>query len=133
MRQADVDEVAASGKEPYLALADSLNSSIMAWTGLVDDEPVCVFGVAPLDILSGIGSPWLLGTGFLPRYAMTFLRMNKAYVQKMSELFPHLENYVDARNKLSIRWLKWLGFQFDAQPVPYGIWGTPFYRFWMKG
>ncbi len=50
----------------------------------------------------------------------------------MLDLFPHLQNYVDARNEISIRWLKWLGFRFDPKPVPYGIWGLPFLRFQME-
>ena len=133
MRQADVDEVAAEGgRGPYAALRDSLNASAAAWTGLVNDEPVCVFGVSPTDILGGTGSPWLLGTDKVERYAVTFLRLNKKYVAKMLELFPHLVNYVDVRNETSIRWLRWLGFKLDSAPVPYGMFGMPFFRFEMK-
>ena len=85
-----------------------------------------------MDILSGKGSPWLLGTNEIGRYALTFLRANKKYVRRMLEFYPHLENYVDARNTTSIQWLKWLGFEFDLLPVPYGVWKMPFFRFEMK-
>jgi len=133
MRQPDRAEVAAAaGMGPFRALSDSLQRSAAAWTGMVNDEPVCMFGVTPVDILGGVGSPWLLGTNEVERYAITFLRLNKGYVAKMLELFPHLQNYVDVRNGMSIRWLKWLGFRFDPEPVPYGIWGLPFYRFHMQ-
>jgi hypothetical protein len=50
----------------------------------------------------------------------------------MLDLYPHLENYVDVRNELSIKWLRWLGFQFDPQPIPYGVWEMPFFRFRME-
>jgi hypothetical protein len=55
MAQADRLEVAASvGMGPFRALTDSLNRSVAAWTGMVDDSrPVCMFGVTPLDILGG--------------------------------------------------------------------------------
>ncbi len=134
MRAPDREEIAAAvGMGPIRALADSLNRSVAAWTGLVDDSrPVCMFGVTPVDILAGVGSPWLLGTEDLPKCAVTFLKLNKSYVAKMLKLFPRLENYVDVRNVLSIRWLKWLGFKFDPEPVPYGIWGLPFLRFQME-
>jgi hypothetical protein len=134
MRQADVDEIAASvGYGPVRGTLDSFERSAIAWTGLVDEEPVCIFGVSPVDILAGVGCPWLLGTEQVVRYAVTFLRLNKGYVARMLSMFPHLENFVDARNAHSIRWLKWLGFQFDPAPVPYGVSKLPFYRFHMEG
>ncbi|MGA7492372.1 MAG: hypothetical protein WB930_00130 [Syntrophobacteraceae bacterium] len=133
MRAPDREEVAAAvGMGPYRALSDSLQRSAAAWTGMVNDEPVCMFGVTPVDILGGIGSPWLLGAEDLPKYAITFLKANKGYVLKMLGLFPYLQNYVDVRNEMSVKWLKWLGFKFDPEPVPYGIWGLRFYRFHMR-
>lgn len=134
MSAADRNEVAAAvGLGPYRALADSLNRSVAAWTGMVgDSRPVCMFGVTPIDILAGVGSPWLLGTDEIEKCAITFLRLCKGHAAKMLELFPHLVNYVDARHEVAIRWLKWLGFKFDTESVPYGIWGMPFFRFEMK-
>ncbi len=133
MSEADKDEVAAAvGMGPYRALADALERSVTAWTGMVGDEPVCMFGVTPIDILLGIGSPWLLGTDKVRDCPITFLKSCKKYVIGMLELFPHLQNYVDARHEVAIRWLKWLGFKFDPEPIPYGVWNMPFFKFEMK-
>jgi hypothetical protein len=133
MAQADRDEVAAAaGMGPYRALKDSLSRSVAAWTGMIGYEPICMFGVTSLDILGGVGSPWLLGTDRIRECPMTFLRLNKKYVLRMLDLFPHLVNHVDARHEVAIRWLKWLGFKFDPQPVPYGMWNMPFFRFEMR-
>ncbi|MGA2937286.1 MAG: hypothetical protein ABSF52_09340 [Syntrophobacteraceae bacterium] len=133
MSQADREEVAAAvGMGPYRALKDSLERSAVAWTGLMNDEPVCMWGVTPLDILGGIGSPWLLGTDQVQKYGFTFLRECKRRLPAMLELFPVLANYVDARHGRAIRWLKWLGFKFDPEPAPYGIWNMPFFRFEMR-
>lgn len=132
MARADVDECSALGMGPYRAVEDSLNRSAAAWTGMVDETPVCMFGVCPVDILGGIGSPWLLGTDEIKRHAKTFITLNKRYVPKMLELFPILMNVVDARHETAIRWLKWLGFQFDPEPIPVGVWGEPFLRFHME-
>ena len=46
------------------------------------------------------------------------------------EQFPFMFNYVDARHTDAIRWLKWLGFEFD-EAAPYGPFDLPFYRFTM--
>jgi hypothetical protein len=132
MAKADRRECEAAGLGPFRALRGSLERAVVAWTGMVDDEPVCMFGVSPVDILGGVGSPWLLGTDKVRKYAVTFLRLNKGYIARMLEIFTRLENYVDDRNEVSIRWLKWLGFTFDPEPVPYGVWGMPFFKFRME-
>jgi hypothetical protein len=134
MSDADRAEIAASaGISPRLALVQSLEASAAAWTGLVgDSRPVCMFGVSPIDILGGVGCPWLLTTEELPRHAKTFLKLNREYVPKMLDVFPHLVNWVDVRHEVAIRWLKWLGFRFDENPVAYGPYEMPFLRFTME-
>jgi hypothetical protein len=132
MRQSDRDECAAGGLTAQRALEGSFEISARAWTALVNDEPVCMFGVTPLDILGGIGSPWLLAAAEFKKHYVTFIRLSKEYLEKELEIFPHLVNFVDARNTLPARWLKWLGFKFDHKPVPYGPFGMPFYRFELK-
>jgi hypothetical protein len=134
MSEADRAECEAGGKGPYAALIESFERSVVSWTGMVGDHrPVCVFGVSPIDILGGIGSPWLLGTDELPRHAKTFLKLNREYIPKMLDIFPHLVNYVDARHVVAIKWLKHLGFRFDREPVPYGPFHMPFLKFEMEG
>lgn len=112
MRPADRDEVwAAHGHTPEQALQVSLDASTMAWTGLVDGEPVCMFGVGPISILGGRGAPWLLGTDKIERWPRTFLRRCRRCVKAMLTVYPTLENFVDDRNEVSKRWLRWLGFE----------------------
>ena len=61
MRSYDRDEVyAASGSSPHEALVSSYDRSIETFTGLADDVPFMIFGVAPVLILSSMGTPWLL-------------------------------------------------------------------------
>ena len=145
MSPADVAELYASAAvSPYGGLMKSLEASVLAWTGMVsgphpdprgrehDTRPVCMWGVSPIDILGGVGSPWLLGTDELPHHAKTFLKLNRQYIPKMLGLFPKLVNFADVRHVISIRWLKRLGFTFDAHPVPFGPCSIPFYRFQME-
>lgn len=134
MRQADRDEVEASHgwTDPAFALAESLAFSTRAWTGLIDEEPVCMFGVGPLSILGGRGSPWMLGTDALARRPRTFLRRCRPCVEAMLSVYPWLENYVDDRNVLSKKWLAWLGFTLAAGTVTMRS-GAQFRHFEMKG
>lgn len=132
MRQADRDECAAGGLSAFRALAASFEISACAWTGLVNGEPVCMFGVTPLDAAAGTGSPWFMAAEGFEKYYVAFIRLSKRYLEQQMELFPHLVNYIDARNTSPVRWLKWLGFRFDSDPVAYGPLGAPFYRFELK-
>lgn len=118
MRAADRDEVqAAHGHTPEEALTASLQASTRAWTGLIDGEPVCMFGVGPISVLTGRGAPWMLSTTLVERWPRTFLRRCRPCVSAMLSVYPCLENYVDERNTLSKKWLAWLGFRLAEQPV----------------
>lgn len=132
IRQADIDELwAANRVSPEYALRRGIDCSTSSWTGLVDGRPVCIFGVVSASMLSSTGVPWMIGTSEIDHHAKAFLRRNKAYVDRMSELYNYLVNHVDARNRRAIAWLKWLGFTIhDAQP--HGPDGLPFHRFDMR-
>ena len=132
MRRADRDEVwAVSRRTPHEAVANALAVSFVVWTGCIDDKPACMAGVATYAMQSGVGSPWLLATEHIAAHQRAFLRHSRAYIAKMLNVFPILENYVDERNHLSIRWLQWLGFTI-GEPVPWGADRLPFRRFEMR-
>ena len=131
MREADREEVwAAANYTPEQAALFSLDASRDAMTGLADDRVVCMFGVGAAAIISTTGVPWLLTTDLVGKHARPFLRRNKKVVEEMNEKYVVLRNYVDARNTMAIRWLRWLGF--DVLPsVPFGAEGLPFHPFEM--
>lgn len=132
MRPADVAEVyAASGRDPETALISSINRSTQAWTCFVDGEPACIWGVGVVSLLNLRGSPWLLGTCHVERHPKEFLRQSRTFLREMLVTYSHLENHVDSRNALAVRWLSWLGFIVEA-PRPYGFLDLPFHRFSMR-
>lgn len=118
LRQADRDEVMAShSHNAEEALRSSLEVSTAAWTGLIDDVPVCMFGVAPVAVLAGRGAPWLLGTDLIEQFPRTFLRRCRGCVARMLAVYPLLENFVHEGNTVSKQWLAWLGFELAEHPV----------------
>ena len=96
--------------------------------GKVDGRPVCLFGVTPRTLIGNGGVIWLVGTDDLVFHKIAFLKRNKPWVELMLRKYGTLENYVDVRNRVAIRWLGWLGFEFD-EPEPYGVMRKPFMRF----
>lgn len=127
MRAADVREVTAVGSTPKRALVRGLKGSTMAWTAWLDDRPVAMFGVAPLNLMTGRGSIWMLGTDEVRKGARELLRQGPAFVAGMHTEFPRLENAVSAENGAAMRLLRALGFDIDEEIVHIG--GVPFRRF----
>ena len=126
-RAADVREMEAVGKTFEDAVVESVRISDWVACGVLDGRPVFLFGVAPLSFLSGRGVPWLLASAELDGAERLFLRTCAGVVAAMRETYPRLINVVDARNTRTIRWLGWLGFQINREPV--AVNGRPFHVF----
>lgn len=105
-----------------------LAHSSHVWTGLIDFEPVCMYGVVPASLLCGSGVPWLIGTDALVEHQILFLRRCRPQLERMQRVYQHLQNFVAADNAAAVRWLEWLGFTMH-DPRPLGPDGVRFRRF----
>lgn len=123
---------AATMSTPIVTLRRGLEHSDTAYAGLLDGMAVCVWGVAPVCLLTGLGAPWMVGTSDLDIHATKFLRRCRAPLLELFSGYDRLENYVDARNTKAIRWLKFMGFTINNDPQPYGMFSLPFYKFWKE-
>jgi hypothetical protein len=122
LREADVHEVTALGLTPSEALDCCLLSSIFAETCLEDDTPAAMWGVAPeRTLLSEKGLVWMLGTEAVPRHAYTVLLTSKAFIARAQAAFPVLECLVDMRYAAAMRWVRWLGFEQEAEITAGGV------------
>lgn len=132
LRKSDVEEIAAScGLSADLALQLSFQTSEASWAGLAfGRDVVAIFGVVRRGMFSTTGIPWMLGSDGLAPVWIEVGRRSKHYVLEMKARFDLLENHVDARQKVSIRWLKWCGFTLEPAKR-WGVGGLPFHRFWM--
>lgn len=129
MRQADVDEAwAANRMTPDQAVLSSMEISGDPKVGLTNGQPVVIFGVGVWSVLSLRGIPWLLGTDDLLLDARHYLRESRTYMLETRSKYKRLENYVDARNKEAVRWLRWLDFTMEPA-APFGPDRLPFHRF----
>lgn len=132
MRASDRAELHACGHDDaQWVVAHSVAASLMCWSWFVDGELACIMGVAPLSILGGIGSPWMLGTPVCDRHARVLIKRPPEYIAEMLKAFPHLVNFVHAKNTTSVRWLKRLGFTLH-EATPHGALGEAFHKFEMK-
>lgn len=131
LRPADRAEMEATSDRPLIdTVLHSLTFSDLPLAAEHDGVLLCLFGVAPTHLLSGTAAPWLLGTNALPPHRRTLLAEGRRFVRAALADYDRLENYVDARNRQSVGWLKRIGFDI-APAEPFGPKRLPFHRFSM--
>ena len=139
LREADVQELAAScpamspAADLGMGFMKSVCCSTMVRTKDADHEPVGMWGIAP-GSHDKSGVIWMLGTDRLVNdfaVVRTFLRecLNNLQVIFDEGLFTSLYNIVDGRNEVHMRYLQWIGF--DINPNPISLQGVDFYQFSM--
>lgn len=129
LRNADLDEIAAaSGRDVTPVLQEGLAISDPCRVG-VDTEgvPVVLYGCSPVSSMTG--AIWMVATDGLANVSRPFIRQSRREVEALNAQYPLLFNYVDARNELHHRWLRWCGFTFIAKHEHHGVAGIPFYEF----
>lgn len=132
MRPADADEVFAShGHTPIQAIMGGWEVSQYSVVIMVNNTPCVIMGLVNRDILTGTGVPWLLGTENALKYSREYFKLSPPVIKEMLDICPRLFNYVHAENKMSIKWLRWLGFNID-EPKPHGVKGELFHRFHLE-
>lgn len=123
LRQTDIDEVTAmTGLSPEVAVAYSIAHTERGFAVELDGRPVVLFGVSG-DMI------WCVGTDDVTQHPITFYRMSKKVIPMLKEGHTYLENYVDERNKLYLKWLKWAGFHID-EPIRIG--NGFFHKIWWR-
>jgi hypothetical protein len=120
LRLADDIELRACQQDaPCVAVVRSYSAA--EWCNIVhvDGVPAVIYGVTRTNI-DGVGSPWMLATDDIAKIGRRFLKGSRAEVQRMRESFPWLYNKVHCENRLSMKWLRWLGFEIFDDPVGSG-------------
>lgn len=129
MRGADALEVwEMSRHTPLQSIEEGLKLSKFSSVAVINGTPCAVFGLVIVDILTGTGVPWLLGTDYAVQQKRVFLKYCKQGLYQMLCTCPNLFNYVHAENRISVRWLKYMGFKVE-KALPIGANGALFHKF----
>lgn len=134
LRASDIQEIAAcSGRDPDVALLDSWRRSEYSRAFVLEGKTILIFGVGRQSLISDTGVPWLLGSKEMDsrQVGNEVGRWSRYYVDEMKSKFSRLENWIDTRQRRSIRWLKWCGFHVERSN-PFGVLDLPFHLFWME-
>lgn len=128
LRASDRTECEAYGVDILEMIRSSIARSTLCWTGFAEGKLGAVLGVTPLGNTPGIGVPWMLGTPVLDANQRVLVRLTPHYIGRMLAAYPHLTNFVHAKNTTSVQWLRRLGFTLH-EAEPFGPYGEPFHRF----
>ena len=126
LRKEDEREVRTLTQEdPVKSLIRGFVVSKMCKVVFLNKKLVLIYGVAKTSDPE-IGSPYMLATNELPKIGVRFVGNSKDRIDKMHEHYPVLFNYIDSRNKLHLKWLKWCGFEIIGFKIFNNV---KFYRF----
>lgn len=132
IRDADRLEIESATGKPYDEVLRGLPKLCdEMWAGFADGKCGVLFGFQKPTFVSEHTVAWLISTKMVDAEAITFIRNSKKVFGLMCKGHEYLFNFVDSRNKLAIRWLKWLGFTI-YDPEPYGARGELFHKFDMR-
>ena len=120
LKQSDKDELLAHGySDPLIPLLMGLHGEIAE---CVVDElgcPVIVWGIGNSHI-EGVGYVWLMVSNEIDKHKSEFMRRCRGLISTAHAKYHTLTNFVDARNELHMRWLRWMGFTFFPKRKLYG-------------
>lgn len=126
-------EALGGGKSIREMLDESLSVSEHTWVGIEKEKVVAVGGISLHPIEEGIGIPWLLSTDtFTKQHLFTINSLATSLIEHSFNTMGLylLTNQVSLNNKPSIKWLKYLGFEFMEQPkLINGVWFDTFYMY----
>ncbi|MDA9679090.1 hypothetical protein N9T79_00030 [Candidatus Pelagibacter sp.] len=126
LRPDDFNEVVTMTKEhPLKPVVRGFKTAKLCRSIIKDGNFIAMYGVCPTESHT-VGSPFLLGTNRFLEIALPFARQCKDRVQEMQDLYPILWNFIDSRNAVHLRWIKWCGFKIINKKK---IEGIDFYEF----
>jgi hypothetical protein len=120
LRESDKQEIWASDHYiPEAALSLSFNKSPLCFVLEYKGKPIAMAGAATDSLTSEEACIWLLATDDINKIFIAFVKLSLMVIRRLLEQYAFLYNYVDDRNKTSIKWLKWCGADFSF-PRKYG-------------
>lgn len=114
LRSADEAECLAGGFTPALAIEMSQKQSHVSYAVEADGEVVAFWGWGSSTLLSNVAYGWLLTRPPIENHKFRFIRSSQRIVEYILSLHTTLIVLVDKEHREAIKWLDWLGFEYDS-------------------
>ena len=116
LRVNSVKEIEQIGSNKVELIEAAIKRAQYSWTGWIDGEVACIWGVETQTIMGDAATLWLISTDLVEKHRFTFVRKSQIFIQELiSQRFALIHGYVDPKFDRSRRWLKWLGFTLVPQ------------------
>src|SRR5258708_39200660 len=84
------------------------------WTGTVDDQLVCCWGLIPPSLLSNQAYLWMWASEAVRDHQFLFVRHSQRVMVRMLLRYDTIVGHCLIKSPQSIRWLKWLEASFGG-------------------
>lgn len=101
-----------------LGLSLSVLNSIECYTVIDDGEPIGIFGITGSTDDPRAYTVWMIGTDRLTARFPAVARESREVWRRWTWRYGRLTNVLLRENTHHIRWLKWLGAEFEDGPAP---------------
>lgn len=92
--------------------------SVETWTGFIDGNLICCWGLIPPSALSNQAYLWMHSTPEIRKHAFVIVRHSQRVIEEMLKRYPKIVGDCLASAEDSIRWLGWLGAEFGPVRGP---------------
>lgn len=99
----------------------SLMASSSVEAGFIDGEPVSIWGLQRLSLLSDQGLLWMINTPKAYEHPLVFARRSRIMMEQFLRECSCIIGYVQTDFSQSIRWMKWLGFSIGPVYTWHGV------------
>ena len=108
------ENLASLGPSNREIMHRSIMNSSRVWVGTVDGVVMALWGLIPPTLMSDTAYLWLYTTDRLPENIFLFVRHSQRAVQAMLAEYPIIVGHGRVGADRSLRWLRWLGAEFDS-------------------
>lgn len=101
------------GKEDYHKLLEMIDTTANLYVGFISRKIVCIWGLVPPTLLSNSAYLWLYTTERIKDHEFIFVRKSQIAVEEMLTMYDTVYGYTASNNHRAIKWLRWLGAEFE--------------------
>ena len=111
------------GQTPTMVMQNGLRLSSHAWAAYAKDEPIAMWGVSPVSLLSAIGQLWVVPTVNICKHPFAFARASRRMTNELLYSYKVLMCWVHRDEVIEMNWMRWLGFEFreNGSPLIYAV------------
>ncbi len=126
LHEKNIEEIkASSGIEPGLCMAALYEASEHKQIVLLDDQPICISGLANRHNL------WLFFSSDIKTLPLSFFKETSKELNNLINQCGYIEGYIYSKNTFALQWAKFMKITIE-EPIAHGVNGELFHYFFKR-